>query len=228
MNLDKIIKESIDEFIITEVFGNNKYANIVQTAIMNLDTCLFYLQVEKIDAFNASEAYSNMSSIFNTGHTLANQLANTLKQIQTTINKGKNVKESRLVESPSISSLIPGSLRSWNPVRDFTVGARNGMRAVDRMFNNNNKNYKTSSNKKTVKNTYTVMSNNLKSILDNILGDFQKNYQEFYHTYMSNKDVQKELARFSTYIITEFRSCYKLINIANTLRYSGTEKAKLV
>ena len=72
------------------------------------------------------------------------------------------------------------------------------------------------------------MSNNLKSILDSILGDFQKNYQEFYHTYMSNKDVQKELIRFSTYIITEFRSCNKLLNIANTLRYSGIEKAKLV
>ena len=84
-------------------------------------TCLFYPQIEKVDAFNTSEAYSNMSSIFNTAHTLANQLANTLKQIQTTINNGKNVKESRLVESPSISSLIPGSLRSWNPVRDFTV-----------------------------------------------------------------------------------------------------------
>lgn len=228
MNLDKIIKENIDEFIITEVFGQNKYANIVKTAIMNLDTCLFYPQIEKVDAFNTSEAYSNMSSIFNTAHTLANQLANTLKQIQTTINNGKNVKESRLVEGPSISSLIPGSLRSWNPVRDFTVGAKKGMRAVDRMFNNNSKNYKTSSNKKTVKNTYTVMSNNLKSILDGILGDFQKNYQEFYHTYMSNKDVQKELIRFSTYIITEFRSCNKLLNIANTLRYSGIEKAKLV
>lgn len=224
MNLDKIIKESIDEFLVTEIFGRNKYANLVKTAIMRLESCLLYPQVENINSSNAPQSYVEMASVFNTGHTLANQLMNCLKQIQNIINQGKNVKESRLVESPSIGSLIPSGLRSWNPVRDFAVGARKGMRAVDKMFNKN-KGYKTYQDKMMAQNTYASLSDNIKSILDGILGEFQESLQNFYKTYMSDKDLQQQLARYATYITVEFKSCYKLIDVANNLRYSGIEKA---
>ena len=226
MNLDNIIKESINEFLINELFNKNKYTNLVNSAIMNLESCLFYPQIENINATNVPQEYIEMASIFNAGHTLANQLMATLKQIQASINYGKNVKESHIFESPSISSLIPSQLRNWNPVRDFAVGAKKGMNAVEKTFGKNgSQNNRNSKDMKTQDNAYMVRSANLKNILDSICSSFSGQVQDFANRFTSDKNLQKQLARYATYINTEIKSCYKLITVANNLRYSGIESA---
>lgn len=226
MNLDNIIKESINEFLINELFNKNKYANLVNSAIMNLESCLFYPQIENINATNVPQEYIEMASIFNAGHTLANQLMATLKQIQASINYGKNVKESHIFESPSISSLIPSQLRNWNPVRDFAVGAKKGMNAVEKTFGKNgSQNNRNSKDMRTQDNAYMMRSANLKNILDSICSSFSGQVQDFANRFTSDKNLQKQLARYSTYINTEIKSCYKLITVANNLRYSGIENA---
>jgi len=223
MNLDNIIKESINEFLINELFNKNKYANLVNSAIMNLESCLFYPQIENINATNVPQEYLEMASIFNAGHTLANQLMATLKQIQASINYGKNVKESHIFESPSISSLIPSQLRNWNPVRDFAVGAKKGMNAVEKTFGKNGR--ANSKDMKTQDNAYMMRSANFKNILDSIFSEFNGQVQDFANRFTSDKNLQKQLARYATYINTEIKSCYKLITVANNLRYSGIENA---
>ena len=226
MNLDNIIKESINEFLINELFNKNKYTNLVNSAIMNLESCLFYPQIENINATNVPQEYIEMASIFNAGHTLANQLMATLKQIQASINYGKNVKESHIFESPSISSLIPSQLRNWNPVRDFAVGAKKGMNAVEKTFGKNgSQNNRNSKDMKTQDNAYMMRSANLKNILDSICSSFSGQVQDFANRFTSDKNLQKQLARYATYINTEIKSCYKLITVANNLRYSGIENA---
>lgn len=226
MNLDNIIKESINEFLINELFNKNKYTNLVNSAIMNLESCLFYPQIENINATNVPQEYLEMASIFNAGHTLANQLMATLKQIQASINYGKNVKESHIFESPSISSLIPSQLRNWNPVRDFAVGAKKGMNAVEKTFGKNgSQNNRNSKDMKMQDNAYMMRSANLKNILDSICSSFSGQVQDFANRFTSDKNLQKQLARYATYINTEIKSCYKLITVANNLRYSGIENA---
>lgn len=226
MNLDNIIKESINEFLINELFNKNKYTNLVNSAIMNLESCLFYPQIENINATNVPQEYLEMASIFNAGHTLANQLMATLKQIQASINYGKNVKESHIFESPSISSLIPSQLRNWNPVRDFAVGAKKGMNAVEKTFGKNgSQNNRNSKDMKTQDNAYMIRSANLKNILDSICSSFSGQVQDFANLFTLDKNLQKQLARYATYINTEIKSCYKLITVANNLRYSGIENA---
>lgn len=227
MNLDNIIKESINEFIINELFNKNKYANLVNSAIMRLNNCLFYPQVENVNATNVPKEYIEMASVFNTAHTLANQLMSVLKQIQGSINYGRNVKESHIFESPSISSLIPSQLRNWNPVRDFAVGAKRGMKGVEKAFGNNTgNNVRTNSKDMKLQNSsYMENSSNLKYINDSILGEFSKQFQSFYERFMTDKNLQKQLVRYSTYINVEFKSCNKLIDVANNLRYSGIENA---
>lgn len=227
MNLDNIIKESINEFLINELFNKNKYANLVNSAIMNLESCLFYPQIENVNATKVPQEYLEMASIFNAGHTLANQLMATLKQIQATINYGKNVKESHIFESPSISSLIPSQLRNWNPVRDFAVGAKRGMNGVEKAFGKNGSQNGRANSKdmKTQDNAYMLRSANLKNILDSIFSSFSGQLQEFANRFTTDKNLQQQLVRYTTYINVEIKSCYKLITVANNLRYSGIENA---
>lgn len=184
MNINEIIKETIDEFLIIETDDNEQKINIINEAIEKLqelsnDPYIKYIEEHK----EHSQEFALVASVFIIGNNIILQLIQTLTLLKETLSD--NVSEGYLLEAGSISSLLPWQVRSWNPVRDFHHGFRNGNRIANQLFKRNNKNTSTNNNRTNYQNN-RVLQNKTQNIQQN--RNTQQTNNQFNKQY-SNKSI---------------------------------------
>lgn len=165
MNINEIIKETIDEFLIIETDDNEQKINIINEALEKLqelsnDPYIKYIEEHK----EHSQEFALVASVFIIGNNITLQLIQTLTLLKETLSG--NVSEGYILEAGSISSLLPWQVRSWNPVRDFHHGFRNGNRIANQLFKRNNKNT-TTHNNRTINQNNRVQQNQIQNIRQN-------------------------------------------------------------
>lgn len=184
MNINEIIKETIDEFLIIETDDNEQKINIINEALEKLqelsnDPYIKYIEEHK----EHSQEFALVASVFIIGNNITLQLIQTLTLLKETLSG--NVSEGYILEAGSISSLLPWQVRSWNPVRDFHHGFRNGNRIANQLFKRNNKNT-TTHNNRTINQNNRVQQNQIQNIRQN--RNTQQTNNQFNKQY-SNKPI---------------------------------------